>query len=811
MRYFRNLKVSTKLVVSFTLITLAFGFAIFVGFLSMRTIHLDLDAMYSDRTLAVERLGQINVGVFHLGEVLHKYVLIPAPNAAASAPAASPSASAAGAAGDCSTCHADKVDNAAHTGGMAKSGEKLECQRCHPGQAGDAQHGTQAAQGEAAGQAAAQAGRECSSCHSEQLVASQRDDVQQGILGQMEAISGLVEEYRQGSLTSQEREELKKFDKVWEAQQAVVRQVLAQANRGEERQSVHRVVGGDAMINQQALEGAASRLIQTNQQLAKESNANAQLTYTKASWTLIIVGSLGLFLAIFLGILVTTSITRPLKDLRTTAQAIAGQDLPDLAGGIARMAQGDLTGSVQLQAAELQVSAHDDLGRLAQDFNAMILRLHEVGVSFTAMTTGLRRLVGEVQQNAAELGHASGQLTGIAHQAGQATAQISQTVQQVAQGAAQQSNSISQAVVSYENMAHLIPGIARGAQEQALVISRTASAMSQLSTSLSGIQRGAEQQAQQMQAADAVRLSVQQALGQLNQAAGQVLQQSQRTSQAAQDGAGSARQTESGMERVRQTTADLARRVSDLGKRSAQIGMILETIDGIAAQTNLLALNAAIEAARAGVHGRSFAVVADEVRKLAEHSAQATREIAGMIELVQSGAAEVAEAMQRAGQDVATAAGLAGELRQSFDLIARSAQDSSTQVQEINHLLHSVEQAEAQFDQVIHQAGSMAQANLQSAQAMAGLNAAVVSNLEQVSGVVDQNAASAEEMEASSHEVAQQVENIASISEENSAATEQVSGSVEGLSAQVQEVSASSRALADMAGSLKQAVSRFRL
>jgi methyl-accepting chemotaxis protein-4 (peptide sensor receptor) len=94
----------------------------------------------------------------------------------------------------------------------------------------------------------------------------------------------------------------------------------------------------------------------------------------------------------------------------------------------------------------------------------------------------------------------------------------------------------------------------------------------------------------------------------------------------------------SGSPKVRQTAhkggqrRPVASTMHEISASSQKIGDIISVIDSIAFQTNILALNAAVEAAQGRGAGRGFAVVAGEVRNLASRSAQAAKEIKGLIE-----------------------------------------------------------------------------------------------------------------------------------------------------------------------------------
>ncbi|HEY9619291.1 MAG TPA: methyl-accepting chemotaxis protein [Crinalium sp.] len=151
----------------------------------------------------------------------------------------------------------------------------------------------------------------------------------------------------------------------------------------------------------------------------------------------------------------------------------------------------------------------------------------------------------------------------------------------------------------------------------------------------------------------------------------------QQAAQTVQEGDTVMDRTVEGIQVIRSTVADTAKKVKHLGESSQKISKVVELISAFAAQTNMLALNASIEASRAGEEGRGFAVVANEVRALARQSAEAAEEIRELIASIQGETNEVVIAMESGIEQVVIGTQLVDETRQSLNKItAVSAQIS---------------------------------------------------------------------------------------------------------------------------------------
>jgi methyl-accepting chemotaxis protein len=136
---------------------------------------------------------------------------------------------------------------------------------------------------------------------------------------------------------------------------------------------------------------------------------------------------------------------------------------------------------------------------------------------------------------------------------------------------------------------------------------------------------------------------------------------------------------------------------------SNQISQIIGVIDEIAFQTNLLVLNAGVEAARAGDAGRGFAVVASVVLALAQRSAEAAKEIKGLISASRQQVSAGVGLVGNAGQALARIARQVGEINSVTADIAASAQEQATGLNEVNAAVNKMDEMTQQNATMVEQ------------------------------------------------------------------------------------------------------------
>jgi methyl-accepting chemotaxis protein len=181
-----------------------------------------------------------------------------------------------------------------------------------------------------------------------------------------------------------------------------------------------------------------------------------------------------------------------------------------------------------------------------------------------------------------------------------------------------------------------------------LVLTRTlsgqiGSAVQHVQSSSSELQVAANQQASGAKEQATVMTEITTTARELLATSKQIADSAQRVAHIAEDTVKAARSGEQTVSTANDSIGSIKRQVDlimthmlDLGKKSQQIGGILELINELAEQTNILAINATIEAAGAGETGKRFAVVADEIRKLADRVGGSTKEIRSLIDEIQT-------------------------------------------------------------------------------------------------------------------------------------------------------------------------------
>jgi methyl-accepting chemotaxis protein len=255
------------------------------------------------------------------------------------------------------------------------------------------------------------------------------------------------------------------------------------------------------------------------------------------------------------------------------------------------------------------------------------------------------------------------------------------------------------------------------------VISRSLSsqigvAVRHIQTSSAELQAAANQQAtgakQQATAMNEVNTTISELLA----TSRQIAESARRVADIASQTASQARVGDTTVGRGTEAVAAIKRQVDaivshmlELGKKSQQIGAVLDIVSELAEQTNILAINATIEAAGAGESGRRFGVVADEIRKLADRVGGSTKEIRGLIDDVRAAVNTTVMTTETGSKAVEAGSEQFGQVASAFKQISSQVSTTTEAAKEIE--LSTKQQATA-VEQVNLAITNVAQASKES-------------------------------------------------------------------------------------------------
>ncbi len=194
---------------------------------------------------------------------------------------------------------------------------------------------------------------------------------------------------------------------------------------------------------------------------------------------------------------------------------------------------------------------------------------------------------------------------------------------------------------------------------------------------------------------------------QIAESAQRVARSAEQTASAARLGHGTVDLTHGSISGIRRQVDQIVAHMLELGKKSQEIGAVLDIVSELAEQTNILAINATIEAAGAGESGKRFAIVADEIRKLADRVGGSTKEIRTLIDDVRCAVNTTVMATESGSKAVDGGSKQFGEVASAFKEIfglvtttteaAReielSTKQQSTAVEQVNIAIANVAQA----------------------------------------------------------------------------------------------------------------------
>jgi methyl-accepting chemotaxis protein len=474
-----------------------------------------------------------------------------------------------------------------------------------------------------------------------------------------------------------------------------------------------------------------------------------------------------------IGVVISRGITRPL------AEVVA--NLKNIAEG-----EGDLT---QI----LQVSSRDEVGALAESFNAFVARLREMVQRTRAVSSDLVGATEKIRASSNEVNAGAIRQSQALEESFRAIQGIDSAVSGIAESTGVLVHAVEESSSATLELGATIEEIASQMEKLFGTVDEVSSSISEMSVASQQVAENVEILSSSTEVTASSIIELDASIKEIEENAERTNRLSEEAARDAEEGKAAVEESIRGIGEVRQTVDRANEAIKVLGKQSDAIGKILNVIDEVADQTGLLALNAAIIAAQAGEHGRGFAVVAVEIRQLADRTAVSTREIGTIIGGLQAGTREAVDAMTAGSERVNREVERSKVAGAALEKIRNSTLKASEQVQGIVRATQEQSRGSRQITDSINQVASMLGQIATAVKQQTEGSRQLARAAEAMKEIASQGKISTREQAKGSHQIGASMEQVRNMIERIDAATREQTQ----RSAQVVEAVASIRAIAE--------------
>jgi methyl-accepting chemotaxis protein len=564
-------------------------------------------------------------------------------------------------------------------------------------------------------------------------VPADREKMGKSIDDTISFVNKTMQTYKSRNIGAEEKKIIAEFETVWPEMQRGYKEGMKAKDEGKDDE-VGRLLGAGSYAVQARMKTFAAihdlnEINRRNAEAANKANGDAA---SKASVTVLVAAIFAAALAIVLGLILTMSITGPLKKGVWMMEELEQGHISSRLGmkrkdeiGILAQAMDRFTDKLQnvvvgtlikISAGDVSIELPpmDSKDEIVPALKLMIETVKNLVKEMDILTSSALDGNLDVRGNAGTFNGAyrdivagvNNTLDAIMGPIGEASMVLEKVANKDMSARVNGDYKGDYARIK-ESINSAVENLDKALQQVAIGAEQVASASVQVSTGGQALSQGASEQASSL---EEISSSLQEMSSMTKQ---NVLN--------ARDAKGVADQARSSADKGVESMSRMSSAINQIKSSSDSTAKIVKTIDEIAFQTNLLALNAAVEAARAGDAGKGFAVVAEEVRNLAMRSAEAAKNTANLIE----------EAVKNSENGV----NINAEVLKNFQEIAEK-------TNKVSQVVAEIAAASEQQDQGIGQ---------------------VTKAVEQLNQVTQQNAANAEESASAAEEMSSQSEEMRSM------------------------------------------------